>query len=105
MENQPFKDRREGGRVVLNRPVRLILNAGGQPTEYEAVLLDASERGACLVVRIEVKMGEDVEVVPQEGPGFSTRGRVVWIAEFRTRHENHVGIQFAAPHAVPSWRG
>ena len=89
----------------MNRPVRVVLNSGGRRAEFEAVLLDASERGACLVARIEVRMGEAVEIVPQEGPGLLAQGRVVWIAEFRVRHVSHLGIQFSQPHAVPSWRG
>jgi len=105
MDNQKSTDRREGRRVTLNCPVRLILNPDGQRSECNALLLDASERGARLVLASEVRMGGAVEIVPQEGPEFAVHGRVVWIAEFRARHENHLGIQFSEPHLVPSWRG
>ncbi|HET7840649.1 MAG TPA: PilZ domain-containing protein [Terriglobia bacterium] len=92
-------------RVAVNFPVRLIQDPNGERRENDALLLDVSERGVRLVANAEVRMGEEVEVIPQEGPEFSVQGRVVWIAVFQARHENHVGIQLARPHEVESWKG
>ena len=104
MESQKLIDRRESRRAALNCPVRIIFNSNGEQCECDALLLDASERGARVLVRGEVGVGKVIEVIPQEGPDFAARGRVIWTAEFRARHETHLGIQFSEPHIVPSWR-
>jgi PilZ domain-containing protein len=105
MQTQKAHDRRKGQRVAVNFPVRVILQPDGQRSERDGLLLEASEWGVRIVLGSEVGMGETIEVIPREGPGFAVRGRVVWIAVFRARHENHIGIQLAQPQSVPSWKG
>ncbi len=102
---QKMQGKRRESRVAVNFPVRLILEPNGARLEHDALMLDASDWGVRLVTKTEVGMKEEVEVIPQEGPDFAVRGRVVWIATFRARHENHVGIQLLQPHTIESWKG
>ncbi len=97
-------ERRAGHRVAVNFPVRLILEPDGERREHAALLIDASEWGVCLVTGSEVSMGQSVEVIPQEGAEFAVHGRVVWIASFHLRSENHLGIQLNRPQSVQSWK-
>lgn len=105
MSAQKPQENRRGQRVAVNFPVRVILQPDTQKSEHDALLLDASEWGVRLVLGGEVGMGETIEVIPREGPEFAVRGRVVWTAVFRARHENHIGIQLTQPQSVPSWKG
>ncbi len=105
MVTQGTHGTRREPRVAVNIPVRLILEPDGARKDYDALLLDASEWGVRLVTGMEVSMGQPVELIPQEGPAFAVRGRVVWIATFYARHENHLGIQLTQPHSIRSWKG
>lgn len=102
---QKMHGKRRESRVAVNFPVRLILEPNGARHEHDALLLDASEWGIRLVTSTEVGMKEEVEIIPQEGPDFAVRGRVIWMATFRARHENHIGIQLTRPHSIKSWKG
>jgi PilZ domain-containing protein len=97
--------KRRDSRVAVNFPVRLILDPNGERHEHDALLLDVSDRGVRLVTDADVRMREEVEVIPQEGREFAVRGKVMWIAIFQARHENHLGIQLSQAHKVESWKG
>jgi hypothetical protein len=105
MTAQGAQERRRDRRVAVNFPVRVVFRPDGQRNEHDALLLEASDWGVRLVLGADISMGETVEIIPQEGPDFAVRGRVVWIAEFRARHESHVGIQLSRLQSVQSWKG
>jgi hypothetical protein len=86
-------------RAKVNVPVKLVLEYRGQVILRESTMLDLSNQGIRVVATPEFITGQIVQVIPNEGPRFAEKARIVWVSPPDSVPERQAGLEFLGPHA------
>ena len=85
---------RRVGRFPAKLALVLILDPEGEKTEAPAQTSDLSQYGTGLVTEASLEAGQLVEIVPNEGPEFAIRARVIWVGSPEEDKGCPAGLEF-----------
>jgi hypothetical protein len=85
---------RRVGRFPANLGLALILDPDGEKTEVQARTSDLSQYGTALYAEARLEAGQLVEVIPNEGPEFAIRARVIWVGSPEVDKGCPAGLEF-----------
>ncbi len=77
----------------MSTPVKLAFESEGIRFERPSYMIELSTTGLRLKANVPLTVGQIVEVIPDEGPRFAVRCRVVWV------REGEAGLEILHPSA------
>ncbi len=90
-------------RMASHLPVTLLADFDGKRVHHASWLLDLSTWGVRVRVNFTPKPGTMVEVIPNGGPKYPIRGRVVWVGKAGSPEEGQAGLEFISPCPTSFW--
>jgi hypothetical protein len=91
---------RRVGRLPAKLALVLILDPEGEKTQVPAETSDLSQYGTALCTEASLQAGQVVEIVPNEGPEYAIRARVIWVGSPEADKGCSAGLEFLV--ALPS---
>ena len=95
-ENAPH-DRRRSPRTKVGKPITLIVDSARSEIANSVFAVDLSQVGARIRSGIELKLGQLVTVIPDDGTGAAVPSRVVWIGQKGSGRTGEAGLAFLHP--------
>lgn len=102
MSPEPETKTRRGVRSRARLALMLIIDADGEKTESPARAYDFSQFGMGVEVPAPLTPGQIVDVIPNEGPEYRVRSRVVWVGEAESDTGGKAGLEFLQPLPSPA---
>jgi hypothetical protein len=93
-------DRRQCQRSAFDAPLTVKIDSDPNHTSYTVRALDISPSGARLETSVELKTGQQLTVIRENGITQTIPGQVVWAAAKDTRQSQMVGVVFLKPMQV-----
>ena len=103
MRNETYSPGRIYERVNVSVPVTVIAENGGARTSQVMSMLDVSEHGVRIRGHALLGVGQIAELIPNEGPRYGVRARVVWGKVIPGSEDGDYGLEFLANHPISSW--
>lgn len=90
-------ERRRSERAAVNRPVTLVVDSSHDQIAHTAFAIDLSDVGARLRAGIDLKPGQMVTIIPNEGSAQSVKSQVIWVGEKGSNRSGQAGLAFLQP--------
>lgn len=103
MAPKPDQLGRRYPRIVSNVPVTLLVESEGKKLAHPCQLLDVSVWGLRVKGDMALKVGNIVEAIPNQGPRYPVRSRVVWVGRAGSNEEKHAGVELLSPCPTNFW--
>jgi PilZ domain-containing protein len=84
---------RRSKRVVSKRRASLVINLDRKPKRLPCLVLDSSKEGFRLRGSFDLKRGQLVELIVDEGTPSPERCSVVWVGKAGSKQEGEVGLE------------
>ena len=91
------KDRRRSPRTKVDRPITLIVDSERSQIANSVFAVDLSQVGARIRSGVDLKLGQLVTVIPDEGTGAAVPSQVVWIGQKGSGRNGEAGLAFLHP--------
>lgn len=72
----------------------MVVEPEGRREKYPSTMVDISHEGVRLKTTVGLDPGQFVEVIPNEGPRYAMRCRVVWVGKKGSDQEMEIGLEF-----------
>lgn len=93
MPTFPFPKVRRSKRVVSKRRASLVVNLDRRPKRLPCLVLDSSIEGFRLRGSFELKRGQVVEIILDEGTPSAERCSVVWVGRAGSNQAGEIGLK------------
>jgi hypothetical protein len=93
-------DRRQCQRSAFDGPLTVKIDSDPNHTAYTVRAVDISPSGAKLRTSVELKTGQQLTVIRENGITQTIPSQVVWAAANDTRQSQMVGVVFLKPMQV-----
>ena len=93
MHSFPDSKTRRSKRVTAKRRASLVVNLDRKPKRLPCLVLDSSKEGFRLRGSFDLRCGQVVEVILDEGTPNAERCSVVWVGKVGSKQEGQVGLE------------
>jgi PilZ domain-containing protein len=84
-------------------PATLLAGPHGEKTGLTSRVTEISEFGVRITTTIPLLPGQQVDVIPVDGPQFPLECRVVWVGRPDTPEYGQAGLEFLSPIPLTMW--
>jgi hypothetical protein len=84
---------RRSARVMSKRRASLVINLDRKPKRFPCLVLDSSKEGFRVRGSFDLRRGQVVELILDEGMPDPERCRVVWVGKAGSKQEGEVGLE------------
>jgi PilZ domain len=102
MASEAESKTRRGARSPARLALMLIIDADGEKVESPARAYDFSQFGLGVKAGAPLVPGQIVDVIPNEGPEYRVRSRVIWVGEAESDKGGKAGLEFLQPLPAPA---
>jgi hypothetical protein len=88
-------------RTPVSIPVSVLIDPDTKKIRQRGVMLDISDRGLRLKIKLTLAPGDILEVTPRQGISYTERSRVRWVKSAGVQ-ECVAGVELLNPQIVPS---